>query len=94
MPAMYLRESFGAKGSLFGDFSAVAKRVGVYTGFDYVYILRKLNTIWEIDKITNLTPEVEKARDYLMHLPDRMYRITEGIVIPNTKFEFKWMLPA
>ena len=94
MPAMHLRESFGAKGGLFGDFSAVAQRVGVYTGFDYVDILRKLNTIWEIDKITNLTSEAEKARDYLMHLPDRMYRITERIVIPNTKFEFKWMLPA
>ena len=29
-----------------------------------------------------------------MKLPDRMYRITERIVIPDTKFEFKWMLPA
>ena len=41
MPAMHLRESFGAKGGLFGDFSAVAQRVGVYTGFDYVDILLK-----------------------------------------------------
>ena len=94
MPAMYLRESFGAKGDLFGDFSAVAQRVGVYTGFDYVDILRKLNIIWEIDKITILTPEAEKERDYLMQLPDRMHRITERIIIPNTKFDFKWLLPA
>ena len=94
MPALHLRESFGAKGTAFDDFSAVAQRVGVYTGFDYVDILKKLNTMWEIDKITNLTPEAEKARDYLMKLPDRMYRITERIVIPDTKFNFKWMLPA
>jgi acyl-[acyl-carrier-protein] desaturase len=94
MPALHLRESFGAKGSLFDDFSAVAQRVGVYTGFDYVDILKKLNTTWEIDKITNLTPEAEKARDYLMKLPERMYRITERIVVPDTKFNFKWMLPA
>ena len=46
MPAMYLRESFGAKGSLFGDFSAVAKRVGVYTGFDYVYILSDIQILY------------------------------------------------
>ena len=93
MPAMHLRESFGAKGSLFDDFSTVAQRVGVYTGFDYIDILRKLNTAWEIDKITDLTAEAEKARDYLLKLPDRMFRITERIVIPNTKFQFKWLNP-
>ncbi|AUC16445.1 acyl-ACP desaturase [Tenacibaculum sp. SZ-18] len=94
MPAMHLRESFNAKGSLFDDFSTVAQRIGVYTGFDYVDILKKLNETWEIDKITGLTAEAEKARDYLMKLPDRMYRITERIVIPDTKFNFKWMIPA
>nr|BFF39237.1 acyl-ACP desaturase [Tenacibaculum mesophilum] len=94
MPAMHLRESFGEKGSLFDDFSTVAQRIGVYTGFDYVDIVRKLNEAWEIDKITNLTPEAEKARDFLMKLPDRMYRITERIVVPDTKFNFKWMIPA
>lgn len=94
MPAMHLRESFGAKGSLFDDFSTIAQRVGVYTGFDYVDILKKLNTTWEIDKVTNLTPEAEKARDFLMKLPERMYRITERIVVPDTKFQFKWMIPA
>ena len=94
MPAMHLKESFGVKGDLFDDFSNVAQRVGVYNGFDYVDILKKLNTIWVIDKITNLTPEAEKARDYLMQLPARMHRITERIIIPNTKFDFKWLLPA
>ena len=93
MPAMHLRESFGAKGSLFDDFSTVAQRVGVYTGFDYIDILRKQNTAWEIDKITDLTAEAEKARDYLLKLPDRMFRITERIVIPDTKFQFKWLNP-
>ncbi len=94
MPAMHLRDSFGAKGSLFDDFSTVAQRLGVYTGFDYVDILKKLTTSWEIDKITNLTPEAEKARDYLMKLPERMYRITERIKVPDTKFQFKWMIPS
>jgi len=94
MPALNLRHSFEAKGTLFDKFSVVAQRVGVYTGLDYVDILKRLNTIWEIDKITKLTPEAEKARDFLMKLPERMYRITERIVIPNTKYQFKWMLPA
>jgi len=94
MPAMHLRESGGEKGSLFDQFSTVAQRCGVYTGFDYVDILKKLNKAWEIDKITGLTAEAEKARDYLMKLPARMERITERIVIPDTKFDFKWMQPV
>ena len=93
MPAMHLRDSFGDKGNLFEQFSTVAQRVGVYTGFDYVDILKKLNTTWEIDKITGLTEEAEKARDFLVKLPERMYRISERIVIPDTKYDFKWMKP-
>ncbi len=93
MPALHLRHSYEAKGSLFDQFSVVAQRAGVYTGFDYVNIIEKLNSAWQIDSITGLTDEAEKARDYLMKLPQRMYRITERIVIPDTKFEFKWMNP-
>ena len=93
MPALHLRESFGTKGSLFNDFSTVAQRIGVYTGFDYIDIVRKLNSAWEIDKITGLTAEAEKARDYLLKLPNRMYKISERIVIPDTRFHFKWMNP-
>ncbi len=91
MPAMHLRESFGQKGQLFDQFSDVAQRLGVYTGFDYVDIIRKLNNTWEIGKLSNLTDEAEKARNWLMKLPDRMYAITERIVIPNTKPQFKWL---
>jgi len=93
MPALHLRESFAAKGSLFNDFSTVAQRVGVYTGFDYIEILKKLNKAWEIDRIIGLTAEAEKARDYLLKLPDRLYKITERIVIPETRFQFKWLNP-
>ena len=91
MPAMFLRESHAEKASLFDQFSIVAQRAGVYTGFDYVDIMRKLNVLWGIDKITNLTPEAEKARDYLMRLPDRMYRLAERAIIPDTAYKFKWM---
>lgn len=94
MPALHLRQSFETKGSMFDQFSNVAQRIGVYTGFDYVDILKKLNTTWEIDKIINLTPEAEKARDWLIKLPERMYRITERIVVPDTKYNFKWMNPV
>jgi len=94
MPALHLRHSFEAKGTLFDQFSIVAQRAGVYSGFDYVSIIEKLNKAWQIDTINGLTDEAEKARDFLMKLPERMYRITERIVIPDTKFEFKWMNPV
>lgn len=94
MPAMNLRQSFGQKASLFDQFSVVAQRTGVYTGFDYIDIIKKLNTTWELDKISGLTAEAEKARDYLLKLPERMLRITERMVVPNTAYQFKWMNPA
>jgi acyl-[acyl-carrier-protein] desaturase len=93
MPAMHLRESFESKGGLFEKFSEIAQRAGVYTSFDYVDIIKKLNSSWSIDTITGLTDEAEKARAYLMKLPERMERIAERIVVPDTKHQFKWMNP-
>lgn len=93
MPAMYLRESYGKKASLFDKFSDVAQRSGVYSAFDYIDILEKLLKAWEIDKFTGLTPEADKARTYLMRLPERMSRIAQRITVPDTDYKFKWMNP-
>ena len=94
MPAHFLRESGDKIGTAFEEFSNTAQRIGVYTSNDYVDILDKLIKRWEIDKITNLTDEAEKARDYLMKLPARMYRLSERIKIPENSFQFKWVEPA
>ncbi|WP_142784396.1 acyl-ACP desaturase [Changchengzhania lutea] len=94
MPAHFLRESGNKIGTAFEEFSNTAQRIGVYTSTDYVDILDKLIKRWEIDKITNLTDDAEKARDYLMKLPSRMYRLSERIRIPENSFQFKWVEPA
>ena len=94
MPAGFLRESGNKISSAFEQFSDSAQRIGVYTANDYVDILQKLNIKWEIDKITNLTDEAEKARDYLMKLPARMARISERLIIPQESHIFKWVEPA
>ncbi|NQX82054.1 MAG: acyl-ACP desaturase [Flavobacteriaceae bacterium] len=91
MPAMNIRESYQEKKSLFEEFSNSAQRAGVYIGQDYIDILRKLVKDWDIDKIKSLTPEAEKARDYLMKLPDRMERIVTRMVVPESDFKFKWL---
>lgn len=94
MPAHFLRESGQKISSAFEQFSDSAQRIGVYTAADYVDILRKLIEKWQIDKIDGLTAEAEKARDFLMKLPDRMARISERIVIPQEPHIFKWVQPA
>jgi acyl-[acyl-carrier-protein] desaturase len=94
MPAGLLRESGEKISSAFEQFSNSAQRIGVYTANDYVEIMQKLIEKWEIDKITGLTDEAEKARDYLMKLPARMAKVSERMVIPADSFVFKWVEPA
>ncbi|MBC7747586.1 MAG: acyl-ACP desaturase [Methylotenera sp.] len=94
MPAHFLRESGEKISTAFEQFSDSAQRIGVYTAADYVDIMQKLIDKWEIDKITGLTDEAEKARDYLMKLPGRMARISERLIIPQESHIFKWVEPA
>ena len=91
MPAHFLRESGGTIGAAFENFSNCAQRLGVYTAQDYIDILVKLNSYWEVDKIRGLTDEAEKARDYLMKLPDRLHRISERMKFPDIDYRFKWV---
>lgn len=94
MPAHFLRESGQKISTAFEQFSDSAQRIGVYTAADYVDIMQKLIDKWEIDKISGLSDEAEKARDYLMKLPARMIKISERLVIPETGHIFKWVEPA
>ncbi|CAN5413077.1 acyl-ACP desaturase [soil metagenome] len=91
MPAQFIRESGQGIAEAFENFSNAAQRLGVYTTYDYIDILQKLNDYWEIDKFNGLTDEAEKARDYLMALPDRMTRIANRISIPQDQHQFKWV---
>ncbi|MFT6742696.1 MAG: acyl-[acyl-carrier-protein] desaturase [Paraglaciecola sp.] len=94
MPAHFLRESGQKISTAFEQFSDSAQRIGVYTAADYIDIMQKLMDKWEIEKITGLTDEAEKARDYLMKLPARMARISERMTIPQESHIFKWVEPA
>ena len=91
MPAHFLRESGGSIGTAFENFSNCAQRLGVYTAQDYIDILKKLNTYWELDTVRSLSEEAEKARDYLLKLPDRLQRISERMSFPQDHYHFKWV---
>ncbi|RXG16040.1 acyl-[acyl-carrier-protein] desaturase [Leeuwenhoekiella aestuarii] len=91
MPAMFLRESGQQIGELWEHFSDAAQRSMVYTTQDYITILKSLVTDWKIDDIKGLNDKGERARDYLMNLPDRLERISQRIVVPKRDHTFRWI---
>src|SRR5690606_3712735 len=91
MPAHFLREIGLKMGETFGHFTDAAQRLGVYTAVDYVEILEELNRDWNIANITGLNGAGERARDYLMALPNRLIRVAERIKIPNLEYKFSWI---
>jgi acyl-[acyl-carrier-protein] desaturase len=91
MPAQYLRE-LNEKVNTFSNFSDAAQRLGVYTATDYVNIMKDLINEWNIEGITGLKENGEKARDYIMALPDRLTRISERMSIPDRELKFSWII--
>ena len=91
MPAHLMRESGQKAGELWEHFSDAAQRCMVYTAQDYIDILKDLLVDWKIDGITGLNESAEKARDYLMKLPNRLQRITDRISTPDREYNFKWV---
>lgn len=91
MPAHFLREAGEPAGVAFAHFSDAAQRMGVYTALDYIDILKELLQTWKVDKIGTLNEKGEKARDYLMRLPDRLFRLADRLKIPEKEYKFKWI---
>lgn len=94
MPAHLLREAGQPQGEAFSHFSDAAQRLGVYTAIDYVDILKDLLKEWQVESIKELNEAGEKARDYLMRLPDRLLRLAERMRIPEKPYSFSWIHPA
>lgn len=91
MPAHFLREMGLEMGQTFGHFTDAAQRLGVYTAVDYVDIMKDLIQEWKLDTLRDLNEAGEKARDYVMKLPDRLLRIAERTKIPTMEYKFSWI---
>jgi len=91
MPAHLLRESGMPKGSAFTHFSDAAQRIGVYTTSDYINILLSLIEEWKIDSLRNLNEQGERARDYVLMLPDRLTKIAQRIKAQPATYKFSWI---
>lgn len=91
MPAHFLREVGQQMGQTFGHFTDAAQRLGVYTAVDYVDIMKQLLTDWQIESLRDLNDAGEKARDYLVKLPDRLLRVAERMKNPSLEYKFSWI---
>ncbi len=91
MPAHYMREMGVDMGKTFGHFTDAAQRLGVYTSNDYTDILDTLIADWRVAARTALTPAAEKARDYIMALPNRLRRVSDRMAVPRLEYKFKWI---
>jgi acyl-[acyl-carrier-protein] desaturase len=91
MPAHFLRETGTDIGGLWGHFTDAAQRIGVYTAVDYASILKDLLADWDLEHLNGLNDSAEKARDYLMRLPDRLMRVAERMANPTKEYQFKWI---
>lgn len=91
MPAHFLREVGLNIGQTFGHFTDAAQRLGVYTAVDYVDIMQSLLNEWKIEAMTDLNEQGEKARDYLMALPNRLLRVAERMKNPSLEYKFSWI---
>lgn len=91
MPAHFLRETGMKIGQTFSHFSDAAQRLGVYTTHDYITLMDSLLEEWNIANVTDLNDAGQRARDYLMALPDRLRRVAERTKTPNLTYEFSWI---
>jgi acyl-[acyl-carrier-protein] desaturase len=91
MPAHLLREIGLKVGQTFGHFTDAAQRTGVYTATDYVDIMKELLVEWQIESMRDLNEAGEKARDYVMALPDRLMRIADRMKNPHLEYKFSWI---
>lgn len=91
MPAHFLRETGVKMGQTFSHFSDAAQRLGVYTTNDYIEIFDSLLVEWQIENVRDLNEKAEKARDYLVALPNRLRRVAERTKVPELEYQFSWI---
>jgi acyl-[acyl-carrier-protein] desaturase len=75
MPAEQMTD--GVNPNLYGDFSGVAQRLGVYTAIDYANIIEHLVKQWDLEHVEGLSGDIEKEREYICRLPERYRKLAE-----------------
>jgi acyl-[acyl-carrier-protein] desaturase len=53
--------------------------------------MKNLIEDWNVENIKDLNEAGEKARDYIVALPDRLLRIADRIKSPGLEYKFSWI---
>ena len=75
MPAQLMDD--GVDPDLFGSFSVVAQRLGVYTTVHYAQIVGHLVETWDVGNLKGLSGDAAEAQDYLCNLAPRYLKLAE-----------------
>ncbi|KAJ1290341.1 hypothetical protein BS78_02G235400 [Paspalum vaginatum] len=75
MPGEFMAD--GRDENLFGHFSAVAQRAGVYSAKDYGDMVEHFVRRWGVAELEGLTDDGRRAQDYVCGLPRKIRRIEE-----------------
>ncbi|RYE18699.1 MAG: acyl-ACP desaturase, partial [Sphingobacteriaceae bacterium] len=54
-------------------------------------IMKQLIVEWQVESRIDLNEAGEKARDYIMKLPDRLVKIAERMKTPGLDYKFSWI---
>ena len=83
----------GKDPDLFEHFAAVAQRIGVYTGYDYIAILRHLLSEWKV-AARSVSGRAAAAQDYLCHHVERLQATVEDVTakaLSQPPVRFGWV---
>ncbi|EYU36685.1 hypothetical protein ABFS82_14G290300 [Erythranthe guttata] len=69
----------GVDDNLFNHLSTIVHRLGVYTMSDYTDIIEYFVGRWKVESLRGLSPQGQKAQEYVCRLPEHMRRLEEKI---------------
>lgn len=75
MPSRLMSD--GKDPDLYGIFSAITQRNGIYTTMDYARIMEHVVRLWKVETQPVTTDAAKKAQDYVAALPARYIRLAE-----------------
>lgn len=75
MPSRLMSD--GVDPDLFGIFSAITQRNGIYTTMDYARIMEHVVRLWKVESQAVTSDEAKRAQDYVSALPARYIKLAE-----------------
>ncbi len=92
MPARLMDDGTGR--DIFGDYSIVAQKLGIYTTRDYAELLLFLVETWKLDKLKNLSALASAAQEKICKTAEKYLRKSDSLMeaIQSVQIQpFSWL---